>query len=102
MTSALQPSPAERIAILREKVNASAILQSLLYDLDLLPEQIKNDDIRRWQYVACIVVTIEDMMKLLIESRKWQALGEFGDPLGPECWTPEYTDYMVRLDAAIG
>ena len=39
---------------------------------------------------------------LLIESRKWQALGEFGDPLGPECWSPEYADYMRRLDAATG
>jgi len=40
-------------------------------------------------------------MALLVESRRWQALDEFGDPLGPECWTREYRDYMTGLDKAI-
>lgn len=44
---------------------------------------------------------LEAAKKLLIESRKWQSEGEFGDPLGPECWTPGYADYMGRLEAAI-
>jgi hypothetical protein len=42
-----------------------------------------------------------DLRALLVESRKWQAEGEYGDPLGPESWTPEYADYMKRLDAVI-
>lgn len=43
----------------------------------------------------------DSFQALLVESRRWQAEGEDGDPLGPDCWTKEYADYMKRLDAAI-
>lgn len=99
------PHPADteaQIDALRAKINASTTLQSLLFDIDLLPEQIKDGDLRRWGYVQAIIGHLESMIKLLVESRKWQSEGEFGAPLGPECWTPEYADYMARLEAAIG
>lgn len=47
---------------LRNKVNSDPILQSLLYDLNLMPEQIGNDS-RKWGYVESIVNHFEDALK---------------------------------------
>lgn len=44
----------DRIKLI-ERINRSSLLLSLLYDIDLLPEQIKDDDERRWGYVQSIV-----------------------------------------------
>jgi hypothetical protein len=40
-------------------------------------------------------------LEALKESKKWQAEGEFGDPIGPKYWSPEYKAYMAQLDDAI-
>lgn len=40
-------------------------------------------------------------VSLLVECRKWQAEGEFGDPLGRKYWSPQYEAFMDQLDAAI-
>jgi hypothetical protein len=36
---------------------------------------------------------------LLQECRTWQAGGENGEPLGQNCWTSKYRDFMDRLYA---
>lgn len=55
MDKKTESNAAATIKTLCEKINASPFLQSLLYDIDLLPEQIKDDDLRRWGYVEAIV-----------------------------------------------
>jgi hypothetical protein len=61
-----------------------------------------EDSARRYKALAERLEGVaSDLRSLLVESRKWQAEGEYGDPLGPESWTPEYADYMKRLDAVI-
>jgi len=56
----------------------------------------------------CIIEALEqaqarcaEQVELLRECRKWQAEGEYGDPLGPECWTPAYAAFIARLNAAL-
>ncbi len=64
MASPSMPHPADiaaQLDLLRAKVNASPLLTSLLYDIDLLPEQIKDGDLRRWGYVAAIIGHIETL-----------------------------------------
>ena len=66
MTTRKQQS---RRKFLLAEINKSALLQSLLYDIDLLPEQIKDDDARRWGYVESIVVHFK-LAKLTIELKE--------------------------------
>jgi hypothetical protein len=47
------------IESLKNRINDSAKLQSLLYDIDLLPEQLQDDDLRRWGYVEAVVLHFE-------------------------------------------
>ncbi len=43
----------------------------------------------------------ERMRDLLVLARKYEAEGEDGAPLPRRYWTPDYTDYRDRLDAAV-
>lgn len=57
---------------LRAKINASPLLQSLLYDIDLMPEQIKPDDLRRWGYVEAIAGHCEVLnAEYVLEGMEW-------------------------------
>jgi len=44
---------------------------------------------------------LRDARELLVECRKWEADDEYGEAIGPGCWTTAYADFRRRLDAAI-
>jgi hypothetical protein len=48
----LEPSPPEQFAEVCKIVNETSAICSLLYDINLLPEQTK--DTRDWRYTACV------------------------------------------------
>ena len=57
-------------AELCEKISSSTILQSLLYDLDLLPEQLKDDDVKRWIYIETIVGHVDKLERELAAEKE--------------------------------
>ena len=52
-------------------------------------------------YVEQSQKEVAEMRELLRECRKWEAEGEYGDPLGSDCWSQPYAAFMTRLDAAL-
>ena len=63
---AMQPE-SERAAV-RDAINASPLLLSLLYDLNLLPEQTVEDD-RRWCQTLKVVEHMMDAMAAVAAER---------------------------------
>lgn len=51
-------------------IDAHPLIASLLYDIDLLPEQIKRGDERREGYLCAIV---DHMLYVLEGKRQWRA-----------------------------
>ena len=78
----------ERAAVCAD-VNASPLLQSLLYDVNLLPEQTLRDDVR-WAYTVALVRHVE--IGLAMEREACAALCD-EQATAPEC--PERAAYCA-------
>lgn len=79
------------------QISKSPLLQSLLYDLNLLPEQLKDEDVKQWVYLESIVGRIGQLERAL--SRYEQA--ELPDePTLEECFAagkgPEQTGTFLE------
>lgn len=89
-----EPTPlVERLLEARQDILADWFMLDAMQFTDLMAEAATA--------LSLAQSRLAEVEKLLQECRKWQADGEYGDPLGPECWTPIYADFMSRLDEAI-
>ena len=61
----------------------------------------ESSDAKLRDEIARLQAQRDELLALLTDARKWQAEGEYGDPLPPDCWSPDYAAFMRKLDAAI-
>jgi hypothetical protein len=83
-------------AKLLARINESPVTQSLLYDLNLLPEQIKEGT-KEWINMALVVVHIEKAEFLAVND-----IAKHFDSSHRELWTPAIADEIRSLNKING